>query len=162
MLFINQRQKSRDFSFGTFFPYFLSGFKNPYLFSYRFVLFILLNICFNISRTCFYCYFFLTVKKTWHICFYRIRYCGSRRSRNCWKGCVPPPYTLSLRFDTLYGDTGQNPRRHVVLIEFQPNACNKYILVSDGRGHPKICWVVYFCIFRISFFKLCCVLTLVF
>jgi hypothetical protein len=55
--------------------------------------------------------------------------------------------------------TGQNPRRHVVLIEIQPNACNKYLSRKVGVI-LRFVGVVYFCIFGICFYNLCCVFTL--
>ncbi len=55
--------------------------------------------------------------------------------------------------------TGQNTRWHVILIEIQPNAYNKYL--SPTAGVILIFFgVISFCIFGICLYKLCCVLTL--
>jgi hypothetical protein len=48
---------------------------------------------------------------------------------------------------------------HVVLIEIQLNAYNKYLSRTEGVS-LRFVGVVYFCIFGICFYELCCVLTL--
>jgi hypothetical protein len=48
-------------------------------------------------------------------------------------------------------DTGQNPRQHVVLIDIQPNAYNKYLFQTAGVI-LRFVGVFYFCIFGICFF----------
>jgi hypothetical protein len=50
-------------------------------------------------------------------------------------------------------DTGQNPRRHIVLVEIQPNAYNKYL--SQTAGVILIfLGVISFCKFRFCKTKL--------
>jgi hypothetical protein len=56
-------------------------------------------------------------------------------------------------------DTGQNPRRHVLLIEIQLNAYNKY-LSRTAWVSLRFVGVAYFCSFGICFYELCCVLML--